>query len=339
MNESPKRRGIIVAVDGGGSKTDAVALDETGAVLARARRPGTSPHMIGLAASVAVVNELVEEVTRAANDGPVLRAHLYVSGLDLPVEIADFERAIRRLPWANELWAAGGIVVDNDLFALLRAGTNEKDAVAVICGTGINCVGVGADGRTVRYASLGMISGDWGGGFALGESGLWHAARAEDGRGPETILRREIPRAYGLETVSEVTEALHFKRVTRASLADLSPVVFGASAGGDLVAGSIVDHQAEEIVTLAATTLRRLDLLERAVPVVLGGGVIAARDARLTEEMRRGLDAQAPHAHLELVSSPPILGAALLALEAQGASSGALAAAQIELSVEPALAG
>ncbi|CAN5153179.1 hypothetical protein BH11ACT1_BH11ACT1_04620 [soil metagenome] len=42
----------------------------------------------------------------------------------------------------------------------------------------------------------------------------------------------------------------------------------------------------------------------------------------------------APHAHIEIVSSPPILGAALLALEASDATESALATARAALSVE-----
>lgn len=317
---------LIVAVDGGGSKTDVVALDEDGNVLAQVRGDGSSPHLIGLEASISLIGGLVMRVVQDAGGGPLLRTHVYLSGLDLPAEIVAFERGI-----TSESWDAGALVVDNDLFALLRAGTGEPDAVAVICGTGINCVGVRSDGRTVRYPSLGMISGDWGGGFSLGQSGLWHAARAEDGRGPATVLRREIPLAFGLNRVQEVTEALHFGQIDRGRLADLCPVVFEASAVGDEVAASIVDRQAEEIVALAATTIKRLGLLERPVPVVLGGGVIAARDKRLLDGIRRRLATDAPQARTEIVSTPPILGAALLACGAHGASASALEAARSAL--------
>ncbi len=53
-------------------------------------------------------------------------------------------------------------MVDNDTFALLRSGTDRGWGVAVVCGGGINCVGLTADGREVRFPSLGPITGDWG---------------------------------------------------------------------------------------------------------------------------------------------------------------------------------
>ncbi len=323
--------GIVLAVDGGGSKTDAVALDLAGHVLATARAATSSPHIIGVDATIALIDGLVGEIAVQTDRRPLLQANIYLSGLDLPAEVDAFSRSIRGFSWAS---GASGrpAIVDNDLFALLRAGTNEADAVAVVCGTGINCVGVRADGTVARYASLGMISGDWGGGWHLGEKALWHAARAVDGRGPATSLVEAVPKTFGLADVQAVIEAMHFGRLANAELSALSPAVFRAAREGDAVAGRLVDRQADEIVIFAETTLRKLDLLDRPTPLVLGGGVIGARDARLMAGIERGLAARAPFAHIELVTAAPILGAGLLALEAVGAGRDALATARAELS-------
>ncbi|MFF1634285.1 N-acetylglucosamine kinase [Leifsonia sp. NPDC058248] len=315
---------LVIAVDGGGSKTDAVGLDLDGTVVASARGTTSSPHLIGTPEAVALVDGLIADILDQTGGRPIAQTNVYLSGLDLPAEVNAFRAGIAGLAWADA-------VVDNDLFALLRAGTNAPDAVAVVCGTGINCVGVRADGEVVRYPSLGMISGDWGGGWHLGEQALWHAARAVDGRGPATSLVDAIPAVYGLGTVREVIEGLHFERIPNADLSLISPAVFDAARAGDAVAAALVDHQADEIVTFAATTLRRLGLLQRAVPVVLGGGVIGSRDERLLDAVAKGLAERAPLAYIELVAAAPILGAGLLALEAAGADAAALERARDEL--------
>jgi N-acetylglucosamine kinase-like BadF-type ATPase len=315
---------LVIAVDGGGSKTDAVGLDLDGTVVASARGTTSSPHLIGMPEAVALVDGLIADILDQTGGRPIAQTNVYLSGLDLPAEVNAFRAEIAGLAWADA-------VVDNDLFALLRAGTNAPDAVAVVCGTGINCVGVRADGEVVRYPSLGMISGDWGGGWHLGEQALWHAARAVDGRGPATSLVDAIAAVYGLGTVREVIEGLHFERIPNADLSLISPAVFDAARAGDAVAAALVDRQADEIVTFAATTLRRLGLLGRAVPVVLGGGVIGSRDQRLLDAVARGLAARAPLAYIELVAAAPILGAGLLALEAAGADAAALERARDEL--------
>lgn len=332
MNQSDTP--VVLGIDGGGSKTDLVVLSLEGEVLFRSRGSGANPQLVGLDRSVTVIRGLAAEALDATGGRPLLQTNVYLAGMDLPVEIEEFSSAI-----SDDAWAVGGrgghALVDNDLFALLRAGTNSSDAVAVVCGTGINAVGVRADGRTARFPALGMISGDWGGGSDLGAHALWHAARSEDGRGPTTLLEKMVPEAYGLAGVRDVIEGIHLKRIPKRSVTELAPVLFKASAAGDEVAASLIDRQADEIVVLAATALERLDLLHADVPVVLGGGVLASNDSRLLSRIRSGLRQRAPRTHLHLVTSPPIVGAGLLALEAAGASAHALTRAREEMERRP----
>ena len=320
----------MIGIDGGGSKTDLAVLSLEGEVVFHARGSGSNPQTVGLDRSVAVIRGLAAEALEVIGDRPLLQSNVYLAGMDLPVEIEEFSSAIAEDAWAG---GAGGrrAVVDNDLFALLRAGTDSPDAVAVVCGTGINAVGVRAGGRTARFPALGLLSGDWGGGGDLGAAALWHAARSEDGRGPRTSLDELVPAAYNLASVREVIEAIHLGRIPARSVADLTPALFTASTAGDEVAASVVDRQADEIVVLAVTALRRLDLLNAPVPVVLGGGVLAANDSRLLARIGWGLEEQAPNARLRLVTAPPIVGAGLLTLEAAGAEAGALARARSAL--------
>jgi N-acetylglucosamine kinase-like BadF-type ATPase len=321
---------VVIGVDGGGSKTDLVVLSLEGEVLFRTRGSGANPQTVGLERSVTVIRRLAAEALDASAGRPLLQTSVYLAGMDLPIEIEEFSSAIAEDAWA--VGADGGrAVVDNDLFALLRAGTDRSDAVAVVCGTGINAVGVRADGRTARFPALGRISGDWGGGGDLGAYALWHAARSEDGRGPKTSLEQMVSAAYNLATVRDVIEGIHLKRIPAHSVADLTPVLFRASAAGDEVAGSLIDRQAEEIVILAANALERLDLLGAEIPVVLGGGVLASNDSRLLSGIRSALAEKAPRAHIHLVTAPPIVGAGLLALEAVGAKAGALTRAREEM--------
>lgn len=318
---------VVVAVDGGGSKTDAVAVSLDGRVVARSRGAGSSPHFDGLERSAATIDALVREV---AGEASVAQVDLYLSGLDLDVEIEAFRAAV-----GGSAWAAPGTVVANDLFALLRAGTDEPDAVVIVCGTGVNAAGVRADGEVVRFPSLGARSGDWGGGSGLGAEALWHAARDVDGRGPRTWLTEAIVAQLGLGSLQELIEDLHFDRRSDSSLAELAPLVFEAARRGDPVGVALVERQAEEIVAFARACLTRLGLTERAVPIVLGGGIIAAGEPLLLDAVAAGIAGFAPSARIELVDGAPIVGAALLALQRAGADGAALARARAELSVIP----
>lgn len=205
--------------------------------------------------------------------------------------------------------------VHNDTFAILRAGIDEPRGVAVVCGAGINCVGMAPDGRTARFPAIGKISGDWGGGSAMAEEALWYAARAEDGRGEPSELARALPAHFGLETMYALIEALHLGHVPWLRRHELTPVLFRVSAAGDPVALALVHRLAEEVAALSAVALGRLGLLEEEAPVMLGGSVLAARHPQLEERIRALLAERAPKAVIGFVTAPPVLGAALLALD------------------------
>jgi N-acetylglucosamine kinase-like BadF-type ATPase len=304
-----------LAVDGGNSKTDVVVGDSEGRVLGFVRGPGSSPHLLGVPGSIALLDSLVRQVLGAAGlpAGTVLdRAEVYIAGADLPVEVDVLTKAVGDAGWAHEHR------VDNDLFALLRAGASTPDAVAVVCGAGINCVGRTADGRTARFPSLGQISGDWGGGHHLASLALWHAARGEDGRGPVTALTSAVAAHFGLSTVEEVSAGLHLGELDRERVNDLSPVLFAVAAAGDPVAREVVAKQAREVVALATVAARRLGLLDQAYAVVLGGGVLAARHPLLHDAVVSGIQTAAPQATIGIAADPPVAGAALLALDSFG---------------------
>ncbi|HWM33759.1 MAG TPA: BadF/BadG/BcrA/BcrD ATPase family protein [Pseudolysinimonas sp.] len=315
--------GVVVGVDGGGSKTDAVALSLDGELIGRGAGPGSSPHFVGVDRSLSIVDTAVRT---ALGGREATQVNVYLSGLDLDSEVAAYADAASATSWAGT-----STVVENDLWALLRTGTESADAVAVVCGTGINAVGVRADGATVRFPALGGISGDWGGGSGLGEEVLWHSARMEDGRGPATALREALLAAMRVPDVRALIEQLHSGTVPLPELATLAPAVFEAARAGDAVARTIVDRQAAEVVAFARAALTRLGLLDTAVPVVLGGGVIRARDRRLLSRIAAGLAADAPAARMVIVDDRPIVGAGLLALASAGATAGALKRARMEL--------
>lgn len=322
---APTRPALVLAVDGGGSKTDVVLLDTAGDVLAWERGTGSSPQIEGLEESVRVIDDLVRRALGDHDPGDLVAVGLYLSGLDLAEEIAAFGAAISVLPWAH------GAVIENDLHALLRAGTDAPDAIAVICGTGMNAIGIRADGAEVRFPALGPLSGDWGGGGELGEAVVWHAARAEDGRGPETALRVRLLEAVGAPTVAALIEDVHLGRREGQSFAPLAPVLFQAAAAGDPIARGIVQRQADEVVAFVRACVSRLGLQHVEVPVLFGGGVARGRDPLLLDGIRAGLREHAPSTRLEVVDAPPVLGAALLVLGAAGADAAACERARTEL--------
>ena len=309
---------LVLAIDGGNSKTDLALVRADGEVLALVRGPLSSPYHLGVDGCVAALERLLDEACEQAGlvrgvDPIAEVAQVLLAGVDFPAEEEELQRAMGGTGWAERTFVA------NDTFAVLRAGTDRGWGVAVVCGAGINCVGVSPDGRHSRFPALGVITGDWGGGHDVGLAAVSAAARSEDGRGRKTTLEHAVPAHFGLGTPLELAEALHVGRIPSRRVIELAPVVL-AEAARDDVAAEIVDRLASEVVALARVSLDRLDLLDEPTEVLLGGGLLRAGDGRLLAAIGAGLHEVAPTAEVHATASAPIVGAALLGLDELAAS-------------------
>jgi N-acetylglucosamine kinase-like BadF-type ATPase len=308
----------VLAIDGGNSKTDVALIDWDGTVLAALRGPGASHEAYGLDGAMERLGHMVRAVADKAGvegDGVIARhVSACLAGADLPEEEEMLTSALLARGWSESAVAL------NDTFAVLRGGVDEPWGVAVTCGAGINCVAVASSGAVARYLAFGALTGDWGGGGGLASAVMWHAMRGWDGRGPATALGDGTAACFGLHSVRDVAVAVHKGEITGADLHQLTSVLFKAAAGGDQVALTLVERQAAEVCAMAEAAMRQIDLAPDGTPVVLGGGVLEARDPLLLAAIDRELAQAAPGAVARVVDVPPIAGAALLGLDRVGAS-------------------
>jgi len=320
--------GVVLAVDGGNSKTDLALLESSGRLVSLVRGGGSSLHRLGLEGCIEVLRDLLEEAVARAGlaplAGPFAAAQILVAGADLPEELSALRAAIEPLAWSECL------VVDNDTHALLRAGTDRGWGIAVVCGAGINCLGVAPDGREVRFPSLGEISGDWGGSTDVGMAALVAAARSADGRGPRTVLEQAVPAHFGLTDPIELSRALHLRELSAERLRELAPVVLDAS-DEDAVAADIVRRLADEAAAFARAAIRRLELTEIDPDVILGGRLLRSLAPNVVDTIARAVHEVAPNARVIVSPSEPIVGAALLGLDALEADASAHSRARAEL--------
>lgn len=305
---------VVLAVDGGNSKTDVALVAADGRVLASARGPTSSHQQVGIEAGIAELASLVDRAAAkaglASGGRPVADLAVYgLAGADFPSDVRLLSRAL-----ATQGFAPVDVVL-NDTFIALRAGTRRPWGVALICGQGVNACAVAPDGRSARFDGVGDPSGDWGGGGGLGSAAVAAAVRGRDGRGERTSLERLVPAFFGLRSPGALTRALYFERLSERRLSELAPLVFDAARAGDVVARSIVDRLANELIGMARALIRRLRLSRLDPEVVLAGGVFRTDEPGFHARLAAGIRAAAPRSRLVHLTAPPVLGAALIGLD------------------------
>ncbi|HTJ66275.1 MAG TPA: BadF/BadG/BcrA/BcrD ATPase family protein [Actinospica sp.] len=308
--------GLVLAVDGGNSKTDVALATADGEMLAQAQAGPFTPQTTGVPHAIDTVAKAVGEIRTQLGlpDEVPLARHLsaFVAGADLPQEEVALSEAFAARGWTDS------VEVGNDTFALLRAGASHPWGVAVVCGAGTNCAGIGPDGRRVRYPAIGILTGDWGGGHALGQRAMYAAVRGEDGRGDSTALTSAVAEHFGCETALDAALGFHLGSFAEERIHELSPLLLNVATAGDPVALEYVDKQAREVVGWARTTLEKLDLLDRETEVILGGGVLRAAVPVLMDRIAALAAVRIPAARLVVPARRPVHGAVLLGLDRLG---------------------
>lgn len=311
----------LLAVDGGASKTDVWLVGADGTVLGAARGEGSNHQFSGMDGALDALGATIDAALVASGRSPATRpaalTGVYcLAGVDLPVDLERLTPAIAARGWSN------ADVLHNDTMAVLRAGTRSGWGVGVVCGSGLNCVGLGREGSVVRFASLAELSGDFApGGSWLGVRALGLALRWRDGRGGPTVLATAVPAQFGLPDPESVLTAVYTGSLEYGRLFELAKVCLDAAAEGDAAAAGAVGFLADEIVAMGAATVERLEATDQPVEIVLGGGLFDSEHSFLRDKVERGVRQVAPKARFRRLDRPPVLGAALLGLDSRGADA------------------
>ena len=298
----------LLAVDGGGTKTAAVAFDPSGRVLAQGTFGPSNLQNLGEARCSQVLTDAIERVLRLAGSEPaeIEAACLGLGGLDTDEDLAAYTRIARRIFGQ----AADRVQLENDGFIAIHAGTLGRPGIALIAGTGSMAIGVNEQGERARSGGWGALFGDEGSAYDVGRQAIVKALQAMDGRGPFTALVPAIEARFGMP-LTAVVARLYRDPSPQTTVASLAETVHAVAEAGDPLARDLLQEAARHLVSCVNALLKQLAFAERPVPVVLSGGLF--RSSIVADRVTRELVARGDVRPVRPVL-PPIGGACVLAL-------------------------
>ena len=300
----------VIGVDGGSTKTIALVADLNGQILGMARGAGSNATGENVDEPMGVV----VQTTRKALEKSGISSQEAALGM-FTLAGADWPEDIQRRQYALEkAELAWKVVVKNDTFGGLRAGTRCPYGVVIAAGTGANTAIITPSGDEWVFGYY----QDYGGALDFSKEAIEAVLRAEDGRGAPTLLTELVLGQLGFATVEEMLKALVAKKVGLANKLALCPRVFEASFAGDEVASEMIVRHGLALAEYAVAVIRRFQMGQQAFDVVLVGSVFKGPGSLLQDTIAMAIHRAAPHAQVVRSHFEPVIGALLLAYDALG---------------------
>ena len=304
---------FVIGVDGGGSKTEAVILDERGQEMGRGRGGSSNYHLVGKQGVREAIAAAMQEAASAAGV-KLTQARAVVwalAGAGRPEE-AGMVQAVQ----AELLPGVPGQVV-SDALAALVGGTGARFGVVVISGTGMMVYGENGSGHWARAGGWGHLL-DEGSGYAIALRTLQAIARAHDGSDLATHLTSRMLEALQLDAPQAMISWLYAPERQPADIAALAPVVLSEAEAGDLMAVDVTLQAADALAAGVDAVARRLGLpAKSSFPLLLTGGLLRGSGFFRTLALQ-SIRTRVPEARPQAPRHDAATGAALLALEMAG---------------------
>jgi N-acetylglucosamine kinase-like BadF-type ATPase len=301
----------VLGIDAGGTKTVCYLADETGAVIADARRGGANLQAVGELAVEKVLHDVMEEAIGGQSMMPAVIC-LGIAGVDRPGDSEIVRSIMKRIGYKAR------VLVVNDALVALEAGVPGQPGVVVISGTGSISYGRNSRGEAARAGGWGYVLGDEGSGYWIGRAALRAVLRESDRRGPKTALSGLLLRHFGVEQAQGLIHEVYHTNLKPAAIGSLAQCVQAAFSEGDSVAIGILRSAADELEASALSVARRLELVGTPFMFVLSGGIFRAVPW-LGQELERRLPVTSPQSAVRRLDREPAAGAVALALqEARG---------------------
>lgn len=265
---------IVIGVDGGATKTNAVLYREDGEVLAKGQFPSSNPHS---ASEEHVRGALHDAVDKLLGESRVSLSDLDgiclgMAGADRPAD-KSFLDGIMREKVGKDL----PILIVNDAIVAQVAVLGRLNGILVIAGTGSICYGFNEKtGKNTRAGGWGHLLGDEGSGYLIGLAAMQAVLQAWDQRIPETTLTSAIIERLELNDPTDLVGWTYMQGNGKTEIAQLAQIVHREAEHGDEAAKGILDRQAAGLFELVEPVYRRLwgDGGETASLALWGGNLI-----------------------------------------------------------------
>ncbi len=265
----------ILGIDSGGTKTIAWITSISGKLLAEGISGSGSYISVGQGNAIKNLNTSIFDAAKAVKPpGPVyfMSSCFGFAGNNIPEDHATYRKIVFNSGLKKYL-NPDKCLIYNDTRIGLEAGSDNKNKIIVIAGTGSNCFGINEDGKEARTTSWDYILADEGSGYEVSIKALKAVMQAFDGRGEKTILSKSILEVLGLKNELDLSKWAYGQPFSKERIGSLAETVCKAAVSGDKTSIYILEESAEEVILSIKTVAGKLGLENKEFDLVFVGGL------------------------------------------------------------------
>ena len=305
-----KLQSIFLGIDGGGTKTQAILLNESQQIIGEGLSGASNPLRVGIETALGNIFTAIENACDAANRSRSDIAAI-VCGL-AGVRREDLRFSIKQRISQN--YRIKSVEVTTDAEIALYGVNLGKAGLVLIAGTGSVCLGKNDKGETAVAGGWGPLAGDEGGGAGIARRALQAIAKASDGRGKPTLLSGYAVEYFRALSADDLTVAIYSPQMDNAKIAGFAfYVIKAAQEDSDETAINILREAGYELGIAANAVINRLKLNRKRFPVGYVGSIFNSGKL-ITDQIMKTINQNAPKAFLTEPKLFPANAAAEMAL-------------------------
>jgi N-acetylglucosamine kinase-like BadF-type ATPase len=290
---------IFIGVDGGGTKTEIWVVDSKEKILSKKIFGSSNPRNSGMDNSISCFVQGIKKSLSGLENRKVRNIVVGMAGIN--EEYKDQKKKIEKI-LSEKIKVSGKVFVVSDQETAFRSGTNQKDGVVVIAGTG--CVVRGWNqGKDIKASGWGWLA-DEGSACWVGQKAYQETLKSIDKRSEKTILSELIKKELKIKKAEDLNKKLYSKEIPRL-LAQLSLITDKAAQKKDKQSQEILTQAGQELALATKTVINQLKF-KKQFPLVLVGGMFKSKTftSSFKKEFKNSM-----------LSGSPVLGAIRIALD------------------------
>ena len=304
-----KEKHYVIGADGGGSKTIVALANLKGKILKMAKTGSASPRNVGFKEAIKNISQAIERIL--PKEGKIL-----VSFLGLPCMEEEFKskkEKIKKELLKNKkisLIFEGKVIIDSDQLSGFRSGTNKKEGIVLIAGSGSVAHGWSKN-KEVKISGWGYLTEE-GSAYWVGQKAILAIFRDLDELDSKTLITKLAFQKFKIKKREDLIKKIYSEN-QREIILSFSILSDLAAKKGDKIARKILKEGGEKIAEIVKLAIKKLNFQKKEFPLVLIGGMF--KSEILLNTLKKEIKKFAPKAKIIFPKKEPVEGAVKLAIE------------------------